>query len=269
MRRAVAAAALAACAVIRTAPAAAQLETFSVEEIRAARQDPDKYTLDESSLKIENLGPVVNPRDVLPPPPGNGQRPVLSDIGEIIRVGREIWQIIEANRPQVDVSNQYWSAVPNGITDWTHLEGWGAPRGTAYRLTAKNLYGMTMVDITFSVMRRAGGSYRDAQNRVRGKFLTGVTVEPLAVDVGLGYRLDLTAHMDPSNIANIGTREDPVASMTPQVRWRIRTVLKDSQGHSLYYLTGDGQFREMAGPLQRGSLGAVAQSVSKELNFDR
>jgi hypothetical protein len=269
MRRAVAAAALAACAVIRTAPAAAQMETFSAEEIRAARQDPDKYTLDEASLKIETLGPVISPSDILPPPPAPGPRPVLSDIGEIIRVGREIWQIIEANRPQVDVSNQYWSAVPSGITDWTHLEGWEAPRGTAYRLTAKNLYGMTMVDVTFSVLRRTGGAYRDAQNRVRGKFLTGVTVEPLNVTVGPGYRLDLTARMDASNIANIGTRENPVASMTPQVGWRIRTVIMDSQGRSLYYVTGDGQFREVAGPFQRGSLGPVAQSVSKELNFDR
>ncbi len=177
MRRAVAAAALAACAVIRTAPAQAQMETFSAEEIRAAQQDPDKYTLDEASVMVENLGPTVNPRGgpITPPalpapplPPAPGGRPALSDIGEIIRVGREIWQIVEANRPQVDVSNQCSSAVPRGIESWTDLEGWEAPRGTTYRLTAKNLHGMTMVDITYSVQRRTGGSYRDAQNRVRG-----------------------------------------------------------------------------------------------------
>ncbi|MDX6769958.1 MAG: hypothetical protein SF051_10530 [Elusimicrobiota bacterium] len=278
MRRAVAAAALAACAVIRAAvPAAAQMESFSDEEIQAARQDPDKYTIDEGSLAIENLGPTVNPRGggpLLPPPPtppapGGGLRPVLGDISEIIRVGREIWSIVEANRPQVDVSNEYWSAVPRGLESWTDLEGWDAPKGTTYRLTAKNLYGMTMVDVTFSVLRRTGGSYRDASDRVRGEFLTGVTVEPLSVTVGPGYRLDLTAHMDPQSIGNVGTRENPIASMTPRVSWRIRTVIKDSQGRSLYYLTGDGQFRELAGPFRRDSLGPVAQSLDKELEFDR
>lgn len=266
MRRAVPVAALAAVLAV---PAAAQLHMFSDAEIKAAQADPDKYTLDETTVKIENLGPAVNPRDILPPPPSGGLRPVLDNISDIIRVGREIWTIVEANRPQVDVSNQYWSAVPKGLTDWTDLEGWDAPKGTVYRFTAKNLYGMTMVDVTYSVMRRTGGSYRDAQDRVRGEFLTGVTVEPLRVDVGSGYRLDLTARMDSSNIANVGTRENPIASMSPQLDWRVRTVLKDSQGRSLYYLTGDGQFRELAGPFQRAALGAVAQGLSKELDFDR
>ncbi len=96
-----------------------------------------------------------------------------------------------------------------------------------------------------------------------------MTIEPLNVEVGPGYRLDLTARMDASNIGNVGTRDNPIASMTPQVGWRVRTVIKDSQGRYLYYLTGDGQFRELAGPVRRDSLGPVAESVAKELNFDR
>lgn len=260
MRRAVTATVLAACLAV---PAAAQMHTFSAEEIKAAKADPDKYTVDEASIQLESLGPVVSPTDILPPPPSGGQD-VIPVLNEILNLGQRLWAIIEANRPVVDVQNTYASALPKGLAHWGDLGGWELPKGTAYQLTANNMYGMKMINVKFTILRTTGGSYNG-----KGKYLTAVTVEPLLVEVGSGYRLDLTASVPDSSITNVGTTADPVAAMMPTLTWRIRTVIKDSQGKGLYYVTGDGKFRELAGPFKRDSLGGVARSLSKELNFDR
>ncbi len=261
MRRAVFAAALA--AVTAVPAAAAQMHMFSDAEIKAAQADPDKYTVDETSIKIENLGPAVGPTDILPPPPSGGQD-VIPVLNEILNLGQRLWAIIEANRPVVDVQNTYASALPKGLAHWGDLGGWELPKGTVYHLTANNVYGMKMINVKFTILRTTGGSYNG-----KGKYLTAVTVEPLLVEIGSGYRLDLTASVPDSSITNVGTTADPVAAMMPTLTWRIRTVIKDTQGKGLYYVTGDGQFRELAGPFSRASLGTVAQSLAKELDFDR
>jgi hypothetical protein len=261
MRRAVSAAALAACAVAVSLPAAAQMETFSLEEIRAAQEDPKKYTLDEGSLLVESLGPAMNPADILPPPPGGGGRDVIPVLNDILNLAQRLWAIVEANRPVVDVQNSYASAMPRGLEHWTQLTGWSPPKGQIYRLTAKNLYGMKMVDVQFSVQRTYGGSFRG-----KGKYLTAVTVLPLSVEVGSGYRFDLNAAVPDSSVVNVGTEEDPIAAMSPVLSWRVRTVIKDSQGRSMFHVRGDGQFSQVDRPSATRTLGAkVAQVLEREL----
>lgn len=257
MRRVVAAAALAACHALSAVPAAAQ---FSPEELRKAQQDPKRYTLDESSLLIENLGPAMNPQDILPPPPGGGGQDVIPVLNDILNLAQRLWAIVEANRPVVDVSNSYASALPRGLEHWTQLTGWSPPKGTLYRLTAKNLYGMKMVDVQFSVQRTYGGGFKG-----KGKYLTAVTVLPLSVDVGSGYRFDMSCAVPDTSIVNAGSEEEPVAAMTPVLNWRIRTALKDSQGRAMYYLRGDGLFSEVDRPATRGLAAKVESVLEREL----
>jgi hypothetical protein len=265
MRRAVLAAVLAACSTAVCRPAAAQ---FSKAELRRAQEDPRRYTLDESSVRIEDLGPALNPSDILPPPPGGGNPDVIPRLNDILNLGQRLWAIVEANRPVVDVGNSYASALPGGLERWTDLTGWSPPKGVIYRLTAKNLYGMSMVDVRFSVQRTYGGSFHG-----KGKYLTAVTVLPLSVDVGSGYRFDLGAAVPDSSVVNVGTPEDPIAAMTPVLTWRVRTVLKDSQGRAMYYVRGDGAFSEVDRPgapaladaAARGLVAKVAESLGREL----
>lgn len=270
MRRAVAAAAMAAIAVAaRAVPAGAvDVTMFSAAEIKAAQDDPRKYTLDEDSVKLEQLGPAVNPSDIvpLPPPPSGGptpgQNPVVV-INDIINIAQRLWAIVEANRPVADVSNNYATAMPRGLEHWTQLTGWTPPRGVVYRFTAKNLYGMNMVDVRYSVQRTYGGTFRG-----KGKYLTAVTVLPLEVNVGSGYRFDLSAQVPDTSVVNVGTEDDPVAAMTPVLTWRVRTVLKDSQGRNMFYVTGAGLFSEVDRRATQGLAGhvtRVADRLEKEL----
>ncbi len=256
-------------AVLLAAPAWSQ---FSAQEFGAEKKDPAAYTLDEKSVTIERVGPAVRPDAVIPPPPSNGGGgfglPVLD---QIINTGLKIWKIIADNKPVVDVNTQYATALPKGLTGWTDLAGWQPPAGDIYEFSAKNLYGVKVVDVRYEVLRTYGGSYNGT-----GRYLTAVTIQPLAVDVVWGYRFSMESSVPDSSIVNVGSSADPIAGMTAQVGWRISTVLKDSSGQSLYFLQGDGVMREVGGPFQAAQLArakAAADAIpstaaGKPANFD-
>jgi hypothetical protein len=200
--------------------------------------------IDEKTISIEELGPAFKQSEV-PAPADAGGLPSLS-IDQIVNIAQKIWNIIEANRPVVDIKTEYAVAVPSGTIHWTQLAGWQPPKGMVYGLTAKNIYGIKTVDIRYQLMRNYGGSYNG-----KGKYLTGVTIEPLDVNVLSGYKVQLSVEIPDSGIVNVGTTEDPVAGMSVVLKWRIETVLKVSEGRAIYYLQGDGLLTEVGGPFRR------------------
>jgi len=221
---------------------------FTTKEYQAAQKDPGAFTLDESSLRIENLGPTVSPTEIPSPKGGGGGQDPLVIIDSIINIGQKIWKIIVDNKPVVDVRNQYATALPKGATRWDSMGGWQAPKGTIYGLSGKNAYGVTVINVRYQVLRTYGGSYKG-----KGKYLTAVTVEPLLVEVAWGYHYTMEAAVPDTSIVNVGTTENPVAAMMAQLAWRVRTPIKDSQGKGIYYLQGDGLFKEIGGPFSSQS----------------
>ena len=43
--------------------------------------------------------------------------------------------------------------------------------------------------------------------------------------------------------------EDSSAAMIATLMWKVNTVFKHSQGTSVYYMQGDGDYREIGGPI--------------------
>jgi hypothetical protein len=248
-------------------------EQFSALEVQAAKADPKYYTLDAASIEIVPLGPAAAP-SVLPevtipkppsgqggtipgtppiPPVGGGQDPLII-IDHIINIAQKIWQIIEQNKPVVDIKTTYAVAVPDGITHWTQLQQWKPPEGTTYAFYAKNAYGVKAVEVKFVVFRTCGGNYKG-----KGKYLAGVTVEPVSVSVAWGYKFSMNAEVP--SVANVGTTEDPIASMMAKLNWKIATVIKEEQGTSMYYVQGDGLFKELSGPFKNAAREKVRESL--------
>lgn len=219
----------------------AQGGPFSRKERKAARQDPGYFTIDEKTIAVENLGPTVSPREITPPPGGPDAGTV--DPSVIINIAAKIWDIIVKNKPVVDIQTQYATALPEGIKTWGQLESWKPPQGTIYGFTAKNAYGVKVIDVRYQVLRTYGGSYKG-----KGRYLTAVTVEPLRVDVAWGYKFSLKAEVPDVSIINVGTAENPLAGMTATLKWRIETPVKDSQGKGIYFMQGDGFYKEIGGP---------------------
>jgi hypothetical protein len=250
----------AAVALLLSAPAWSQ---FSAEEVSAANNNPGAYSLDENTITIQRVGPVKDPPLITSPgDPSN----VLPDIADIINIGLKVWQIVQENEAVVNVSTQYATALPSGIKNWTDMAGWQEPTGEIYEMTAKNGLGMQVVDLRYEVLRTYGGSY-DGQ----GQYLTAVTVQPLNIDVAWGFHFSLISTVPDAGIVNVGTSEDPVAGLTEQLAWTIASPVKSSSGESVYYMQGDGVYREVAGPFSNAALAkarAVAAPPAKPTRFD-
>jgi hypothetical protein len=204
--------------------------------------------LDEKTVTIERIGPIEKPSKAKPPEDDGGAGP-LPELGDILNLGEKAWKIIADNKPVVDVKNEYATGLPKGARGWQDLEGWQPPSGTVYVLRAKNKFGAEVINVRYQVLRTYGGTYRG-----KGRYLTAVTVEPLLVAVSWGYRFALEASVPDTSVVNVGTSDDPVAGMMAQLAWRIATVLKDTQGRDLYFLQGDGAFREVGGPASAPAL---------------
>ena len=233
-------------------PAFAQQNTkspkFSTREVQSAQRDPSAYTIDPKSIRFVKLGPSAEVKGGPVDPAPADPLPSI-DPDQIINIAKQIWQIILDNQPVVDVKVSYAAAVPKGVDHWTQLSGWQPPQGTIYQFAADNMYGAKTVDIKFQVLRTAGGHFNG-----KGKYLTNVSVEPLFISVNWGYKVSLEASVAPESIANVGSTDDPVAAMVAGLHWSIHTPVKEIDGRSLYYLQGDGLFKELGGPFQNESL---------------
>jgi hypothetical protein len=167
-------------------------------------------------------------------------------IDQIINIFTKVWNIIQQNAPVVNIDTKYAAAMPQGITAWNQLAEWKKPKTYLYSFYAENLYGVKTIDVSYKVMYTAGGRYKG-----KGLYLTGVTVVPTVVDVAWGYRFSLAAAVADSTIANMGTEQDPIASLQMKLGWKISTAIKDSNGTSVYYIEGNGYFEEIASPFAK------------------
>jgi len=160
----------------------------------------------------------------------------LTDIGwsEIINIGQRIWTIVEAGKPVVNVHGAPVAfALPRGITCWNELDSWQAPKIQSYDVTYKNGFGMEVVKFRFRLQYTYGGGRTG-----KGKYLANVTVMPAQIDVMWGYTFD--ANVEVEQAVNLGTASNPVAGLELNLKWGVKTVLKQSDNSFHFFVQGDG-----------------------------
>jgi hypothetical protein len=195
--------------------------TFLILILASAVPSWSQVAIDESSIELKKIDPVE--RDA--PNDSPIESPHRLQTSDVINTGLKVWKIIADNKPVVDIQTQYATALPLGVTQWQHMEGWQIPKSDTYHLTAKNLVGLTVINVRYQVLRTYGGSYKG-----KGKYLTAVGVQPLLVDVAWGYHFSMDAFIPDESIVNVGRADDPIAALTAQVKWRISTPVQDTQG---------------------------------------
>ncbi len=222
---------------------------FTKYEKDNSRVDPDYYTIKKDSIKV-SLVSVEDEQVIdyvqLQENPAKDLASALVNIDSIVNVASKVWAIVEANAPVVNINTKYATAYPQGVTSATQLAGWSRPKSYTYSFYAENLYGMVMIDCKYKMSFTYGGAYKG-----KGKFLTGVAVIPTTVTAGWGYKFYMNAAVPDSTIANVGTDTDPVAAMQMKLSWTMKTVLKEVDGTSIYYVEGNGYFEEIASPFKK------------------
>lgn len=200
-------------------------------------------TIDESSVMIIPADPGAA---ALARPAAGGDNP-LDPVKKIVNLAMKIYKIIVKNRPVVHIETDYANAVPEAATHWTQLTGWQGPDSKLYTFTAKNIAGIQVVNASYKVHYVWGASFQG-----KGRYLTGVTVEPVSVVTGWGCKLDVTADVPDETIVNAGTEEAPVAQMDLKLKWHLKSFAQDLEQEAVYRVRGDGSLQELGALFERG-----------------
>jgi len=224
-------------------PGDRDIKYLSIDENTVTLQEI-KVALDVSSSTDT---PYIPPGIIDTPDPLDDINGAVNTLDSIVNLVDKVFTIIAKNQPVVNTTINYASAVPYGITSWTQMQGWSKPATKRYGFKINNLMGIEVVKLVFQVHWTYNGNYQG-----KGKFLTGVTVEPLKVDVVWGYNVDLTAEVPDSTIANVGTQQNPVASMQLKLHWKTHTSIQDTQYTDIFYIQGDGLMQELGIPYRNG-----------------
>ena len=152
---------------------------------------------------------------------------------DIVTVGEKIWQIVEAGKPVVSVQVPVAFALPRGLTCWTDLDHWQVPRTQTYEVRYKNYFGVEVVHFRFRLQYTYGGG-----NDGVGRYLANVTVMPAELNVAWGY--DFNAVVEVEQAVNMGSKKDPLAGLELNLKWTVKTVLKESDNSFHFFVQGDG-----------------------------
>ncbi len=159
-----------------------------------------------------------------------GQAEVALD--KIINMGNKVWAVIAKNQPVVNIQYAYANALPEGVRGAGDLDGFSELQYRTYRYWGKNPYGMTVFDVTYTVVHRYGGQYNG-----QGRYIEAAAVLPQDVSVLWGYTLGLS--VEKVSTVNVGTAAAPVASLGLELAIEVSTVIKKSRVRRLFEVRGD------------------------------
>lgn len=214
-----------------------QLNFVETSRLTTNLQQDDFYQV--ASVEIEQVeGPAQGPL-ALNQPFGVGRElgELLTIIEGMQAIGEKVWPLVKAGEPVVNVNLTPLSVLPTQVKDldtFYQMEGWSDPESLHYKVTYKNLYGMTVVEFTYGVHFQYGGKHEDS-----GRYLTNVQLTPVEVYVMWGFNFEASSKL--VGITNVGTREAPVAAATVQLNYKSSTVFTESQSSYNYYFTGEGK----------------------------
>jgi|GEM_PF-1320261 len=152
---------------------------------------------------------------------------------QIINIGQKVWEIVQAGKPVVHMETPVAYALPRGLNCWTDLEHWQPPRTQIYEVKYKNGFGMEVVKFRFRLHYTYGGGKAE-----RGQYLANVSVLPAELNVLWGYNFDANVEVQPA--INLGSSENPIGGLELNVRWVVKTVLKESVNSFHFFVQGDG-----------------------------
>ena len=220
---------------------------FSDAERKAATEDPKSYLIDPASIRIIKIKEEKLERHSIQTTLDDfmTKEDELVFIDKIINTAAKIWGLIKNNAPVMNITTKYATAVPKGLISWINLSNWKTPRAYTYAFNANNFYGTEVIHVQYKVIYMYGGNYKG-----KGQYLTGVTIVPEIVNVAWAYRFKLNAEVPDSTVINVGSSDNPIAAMQLKISWTIESMIKASQGTSIYYIQGDGQMQQIASPFK-------------------
>ena len=189
-----------------------------------------------SNVDTINLGgaSTLNPRGPAPLSPSAVNPLNQVSISQIINIGEQVWSFIQNNRPVVTAKTMSASALPRGVSCWTDLDNWQPPRSETYQVIYRNLFGIQVIKLEFSLIYSYGGQYNGL-----GRYLMNATVQYRDLQVAWGG-FHVSADASVPTVINIGSKENPVAGMQMNVNWTV-SGLNHIERTASFFVAGDGR----------------------------
>lgn len=168
--------------------------------------------------------------------PIHSNGPDASGITDIINIGFKIWQIIEANKPVVNIAMPRASALPIGFKDWSEMESWSDIQVREYQVSYYNVYKMEVVRMNVFVTYSYGGTYNG-----RGSYISQVGV--FLKDLSVSWGFTVNASTEVARTVNVGTRENPQALMEMNFTWSVSSIMKQIHEGLNFSIQGNGELR--------------------------
>lgn len=157
----------------------------------------------------------------------------------IVSAGKALWQIINDNKPVVNTTVDFAAALPQGITDWTQLEGWQDYNSPSYRFQFKNVVGMLLTEYDWLFTFKWGGSVNGT-----GQYVTQAGALTQKV-----YALS-TEHVDVQatsfNPVNYGSTASPIGGIDLNVEMKSWGYFESTTVDCHAVVQGSGTFKIVA-----------------------
>lgn len=196
------------------------------------------------SVEVFRVGANDKAAVELPALPINPVNEVAMYVDGIIAIGKKIWPIIEAGKPVINTEGMKpsLSVLPRFNETATHAElydmaDWSPPKFVSYRVSFKNLYHREVIGFTYTVYFQFNGSYQG-----KGKYITSLIVQPSEVHAAWGFNFDASSEL--VNVANVGSKENPVASAIIKISYKGRAI-NEKRNSVSFYVDGNGNMKSM------------------------
>ncbi len=164
---------------------------------------------------------------------------IVKVIDQLIAVGKKVWQIVEDGKPVYSKDLPLLHILPNvdgNYVSFYQMDSWSAPTAKSYTLIYKNGFGQEVINFKFTVIFQHGGKYNDL-----GSYLSGITVVPNTAEVMWGFKFDVKSQV--LNIANVGTKDGPIASTIIKVDFKAESPLKLIDSSMSFFISGAGELQ--------------------------
>lgn len=155
-----------------------------------------------------------------------------------ITIAEKVWKIIVDNQPTATVATKRVSVLPVAQQDWQQMENWKGPMVKSYEVKGKNLLGMTVMSLTYTVAYNYGG-----QINGQGAFLANATIIPSDVYVAWGFKLEVDAEV--GDTVNMGDKNAPIPGVDIGTHWKVGSVMTKAEGRDVFFLKGNGEMVHM------------------------
>lgn len=158
----------------------------------------------------------------------------------ILNLASKGWRFIQDNKAVYEPSKLFGNALPKGSTAFD-LYGWSSPVSVTFNDKWKNLFGMTVCNLEYTLSFIPGGKFKDAKGNV-GTYLDRITIIPTDVFVMWGFKA--TAEVSVSSVTNAGSQDKPIAAATVDLTFTFQSLNKEVLTHS-FYVRADGYWKQL------------------------